>query len=134
MGAWAEHSFGNDDAADWAGDFAEDPGLDRVREAVAEVLDEDYVEADIGSNCVAACEVLARLQGNWGKRTSYSEDLDAWVESNPQEVPADLKTYALKALDKVLGEESELRELWEEDGKNAEWRAEMADLRTRVAG
>lgn len=134
MGAWAEDSFGNDTAADWAGDFAASPGLEIVREAIAEVLDEeDYLESDVASNCVAACEVIARLQGNWGEESPYSEEIDTWVRANPMPVPADLRADALAALGRVRGPDSELQELWEEDGPNDVWRREMDDLRSRVA-
>ena len=36
-------------------------------------------------------------------------------------------------IDRVLGADSELRELWEEAG-DREWQAAVADLRTRMTG
>ena len=92
MGAWAEDTFGNDTACDWVGSFLDDPGLPAVKSAIDTVLEsDDYLDSDEACDCLAACEVLARLQGKWGLRNSYSEDLDAWIEANPQPVPDDLK-------------------------------------------
>ncbi|MEM1069324.1 MAG: DUF4259 domain-containing protein, partial [Planctomycetota bacterium] len=91
MGAWAENTFGNDSACDWVSTFLDDPGLAAVKNAIQTVLETDgYLDSDEACDCLAACEVIARLQGKWGLRDSYSEELDQWVESNPTEVPANL--------------------------------------------
>jgi len=47
---------------------------------------DDYLDSDEACDCLAACEVLARLQGKWGIRNPYSEELDKWIESNPTDV------------------------------------------------
>jgi hypothetical protein len=40
---------------------------------------------------------------------------------------------SISAIERILGEDSELREMWEEDGEeNQPWRAAMADLRSRI--
>ncbi len=135
MGAWAEDTFGNDTACDWIGMFLEDPGLETVMQAIDTVREaDDYLDSDDACNCLAACEVLARLQGKWGVKNAYSEDLDAWVEANPMKVPQDLKRAADSAIDRILGPDSELLDLWDEDGRNDAWHAAMDDLRLRVRG
>jgi hypothetical protein len=48
MGAWSKNTFGNDTACDWKGDFLDDPGLSRVREAIEAVLSsDDYLSSNI---------------------------------------------------------------------------------------
>ena len=134
MGAWAEDTFGNDYACDWIYDFLDEPGLETVRAVLSEAIaNDDYMESDEGAAVLGACEVIARLQGHWGVKNSYSESLDKWIEANPQTVPGDFKALASQAIDRVLGEDSELVELWEEDGPNEAWRAAVEDLRTRAA-
>lgn len=134
MGAWAEDAFGNDAACDWAGDFAENPNLDAVREAIERVLETDgYLESDEASECLAACEVLARLKGRWGLRNAYSEEIDRWVESVDIGPPEELMASAREAITRILGEDSELKELWDEDGTNEKWHDEMNDLLLRVS-
>ena len=63
------------------------------------MLDEDdYLECDEACDCLGACEVIARLQGQWGIKNPYSEDLDKWVEANPTPVSDDLKILAVSAI------------------------------------
>jgi hypothetical protein len=60
-------------------------------------------------------------------------DLDAWIEANPTNVPDALVQQAVKVLDRIQGENSELQELWDEGGRNETWHSEMDDLRKRLA-
>jgi Domain of unknown function (DUF4259) len=135
MGAWAEDTFGNDTSCDWIGIFLETPELNIVRETINAVLVAgDDLDSDEACDCLAACEVLARLQGKWGLKNAYSEELDAWVEANPMVVPNDLKIAADLAIERILGPDSELSELWDEDGRNDTWHNAINDLRERVRG
>src|SRR6185295_11480310 len=100
-----------------------------IREAIGAVLSsDDYLDSDEACDCLAACEVIARLQGRWGVRNPYSEDLDNWVEANPMAVPADLKDDADSAIERILGPDSELPKLWDEGSRNNKWHASMGDL------
>jgi len=135
MGAWGEDTFGNDAACDWVGQFLEKPGMAKVWGAINSVLHaDDYLDSEPACDCLAACEVLARLQGNWGVRNAYSKVLDTWIEANPLEVPRDLKKAADSAIDRILDADSELLALWDEDGRNATLHDAIDDLRSRVAG
>jgi hypothetical protein len=133
MGAWGFDSFDNDTACDWTAELEEAEDLAPVHEALDGVIenDEDYLDSDDACNAIAACEVLARLKGNWGKRDAYSEDVDRWVEAHPIAPDAEVIAKANTALDRILGEDSELRELWEETDFDA-WKQCMDDLRRRV--
>jgi hypothetical protein len=135
MGAWAEDPFGNDTSCDWISTFLQTPGLDIVQEAINMVLAADeYLESDEACDCLAACEVVARLQGKWGLRNAYSEKLDLWIQANPISVPNDLKTAADLAIERILGADSELVEMWDEDGRNDKWHDSIDDLRERLKG
>jgi Domain of unknown function (DUF4259) len=134
MGTWDVGSFDNDDAADWAYELEECGDLSVIENAIAGALDpsDDYLEAPVATEAIAAIETLARLQGNWGERSSYTETVDAWVERVRLPVPAALARQAMQALDRVVGEQSELRELWEESEEFDAWMASVAELRGRV--
>lgn len=135
MGAWSEDSFGNDTACDWAGSFLDEPGVEVVREAIDAVVEAaDFVDADVACEALAACEVVARWQGRWGVRDAYSEDLDRWVEANPRTVPKELEEAAEAAIDRILGPESELQQLWDEPERSDKWHEVMENLRDRVRG
>ena len=136
MGAWSEHSFGNDAACDWAADLEGADDLAPVEQALNAVLarSRDYLEVDEGCAGIAACEVVARLNGKWGLRDAYSESVDAWVQQHPGTPPQTLVAKALAALDRIAAPDSELRELWEESDDFVAWQAAVTDLRGRVAG
>lgn len=132
MGAWDYDTFDNDDACDWTAELEGATDLSPVQEALDAALEDDYIEADVGSAALAACEVIARLKGNWGKRDSYTEDVDKWVEANPQTPPQELVDTALKVIDLVRSESSELVEIWE-DADASDWLKAVENLRGRVA-
>jgi hypothetical protein len=136
MGAWGTGSFDNDIANDWAADFVEIGYLSYVRrvlEPVAATSGDEYLCARISCEALAACEVIARLKGNWGTRDSYSKKVDDWAQANPSEPSADMVQLALRAIDRIVTARSELMDLWDETKKASDWHATVADLRERVA-
>jgi ABC-type transporter Mla subunit MlaD len=135
MGTWAVDAFGNDYAQDWAADLHETSNLDAVEDTLNTVLDSgDELEAPFAAEALAAIEVLARLQGKGGARSEDSAAVDAWVEARkPKAKPrADLADKATRAIARILGADSELRQLWEESEYYTAWLAAVEDLRTRL--
>jgi len=135
LGAWDESAFGNDTACDWAYELEGSKDLGLVVEALDDVLKtgNDYLDADVACVGLAACEVVARLKGNWGQRNAYTETVDKWIEAHAELAELAPCSKAVAVLDRILGASSELRELWEEEGPNDEWRSALAELRTRLA-
>lgn len=138
MGAWGERAFDNDTAGDWSDGLEEVDDLSYVEAAFDEVESaaDDYLEADEASAALAACEVLARLLGHPGYHDSYTESVDRWVAAHPLKPPPDLLQRASSVIDRILGEQSELRELWEtgnrDDEWHSKWRKSVKDLRRRL--
>ncbi len=134
MGTWDVDSFGNDDAADWAYGLEGCDDLSLIEGAIAAALDaeDDYLEAPVATEAIAAIETLARLQGRGGERSAYTETVDAWVARVRLPVPPALATRAVEALDRILAPRSELRELWSESEQLGAWTANVEDLRRRV--
>ncbi len=135
MGAWSVESFGNDTACDWSYELEEARDLSVVHATLRKVLSasDKYLDSSEACEAIAACEVIARLQGNFGVRDAYTETVDQWVKSHPTTPSSGLITDAVNALDRILAPQSELCELWDEDGPDPEWHAAMADLRSRVS-
>jgi len=134
MGAWGHGVFDNDTACDWAYDLKERDDLSYVEETLDKVLavGNDYLESPDAEEALAAAEVIARLQGNWGARDSYTESMDTWVESVGLRPSRELARKAQSAIDRVLTAPSELLELWGE-GKDLElWKQTLADLKSRI--
>ena len=129
MGAWGILAFDNDDANDWAYDLEEVDDLSLIESTFDAVEEADgYLESPEACNALAACEVLARLNGNAGYKNSYTEKVDNWVAAHPIRPPAAIIARANAAIDRILGDNSELRELWNDSDHNAEWLASVAEL------
>jgi hypothetical protein len=92
---------------------------------------EDYLEAPEASEAVAAVEVLAKLLGKGTQSDSYTEKVDEWVNSVSLIPDSALLTKARLALDRVLSENSELRELWEET-ESTEWQDSIRALQIAI--
>jgi hypothetical protein len=139
MGSWGTGTFDNDTACDWAYGLERTQDLSLVREAIEKILAQGRarIDASRAEEALAACEVIARLEGNWGTRNSYSRNVDVWVLAHPKLAPPrELVQDALNAIDRIMSAPSELVQLWDEtsDAEGAaEWRAAVADLRARVA-
>ena len=134
MGTWAVDALGNDDACDWAYGLEECDDLSYVEETLDKALTEgaEYLEAPDACEALAAIETIARLQGNCGEKDSYSEPIDAWVEKTGLVPGKALAEKALKVIDRILADESELKELWQESDEFDAWQASVKALASRV--
>ncbi len=66
MGSWDVGSFDNDPAGDWSQSMAMSDNLSLVTETLMGITEseEDYLEADVACEALAACEAISRLKGN----------------------------------------------------------------------
>ncbi len=134
MGTWAVDSFGNDDACDWSYALEKVNDLSPVEDALNAVINagEEGVESSEAAEAIAAIEVIARLQGNWGNRSAYSERVDDWVETNKIQPSTSLAQKAYIVIERILAENSELKELWQESEDYKAWLDSVADLKNRI--
>ncbi len=134
MGVWGHECFANDFAADFVTALLDTDDLSLPQEALDLLLNEsdDYVAMDLASEALAACEVIARLKGAPGRTDATTEAVDSWVLAHPQKVPSRIVRRAIKAIDRILDDDSELRELWEEGAAGDAWKASVLDLRRRL--
>lgn len=132
MGAWDSSSFGNDDALDWIDELQESRDLRLLRGTLTALLqEEEYVQAPDCACAVAAAEVVAALQGR--PAPDLPDEAVAWVAARRALPLGDLAAVAVEALDVILAE-SELRELWAEQGQLAAWEQQVLELRGRLRG
>lgn len=134
MGAWSVDAFGNDDAADWAHDLEDADDLGPIEEAFASVLEagDEYLEAPQASVALAAVEALARLMGRTGEKSAYTEAVDNWVAKATAKPTTGLIDKAQVVVSRILADDSELKELWQDSDDYAAWLASVSDLRARV--
>ncbi|MFT3988399.1 DUF4259 domain-containing protein [Aestuariivirga sp.] len=133
MGTWGSGSFENDDAADFTVEF-ESEGLLALHDAL-DIEDGDYLEAPVAQRAIAAAELVAMAERGDSEDDAISPELyDALQRHASEIIPAlaELKELSLAALKKAEAENSELKQLWEEDDAS-EWMAAMAGLRQRLS-
>lgn len=139
MGTWSTTAFGNDFALDWAQDLQESKDLFFIEDTLNNVLSPDsaeYLEAPFAAEGLAAIEVLARIYGKPGEDDESTEDIDAWVEEVSKKATkrrTDLIEKSQRAMEHILSERSELRELWQDSEHYEDWRASVNDLKGRIA-
>ncbi|HJV03191.1 MAG TPA: DUF4259 domain-containing protein [Burkholderiaceae bacterium] len=135
MATWATHAFGNDYALDWAEDLQETRNMEAVENTLDTALGNqgEVLEAPFAAEALVAIEVIARLQGHWGLRDDDTEILDLWIAEHPQRARQDLAEKAHRVIDRILSEQSELRQLWAETEHYDDWRAAVEELRGRVS-
>ncbi len=132
MGAWSHEPFGNDDANDWAYGLDEARDLGLIESALDKVLDsEGYLEAPVASEAVGAVEVIAKLLGRGTQSDAYTEQIDEWVKTVGLKPSSALLEKASRTLDRIMSDDSELRELWQEEG-TGDWESSIANLKKAI--
>lgn len=134
MGTWSHQPFGNDAANDWAYDLEKQTDFSLVAQAIQDVLDNgaDYLDSDLAVEAVAASEVLAKAVGRGTQSDAYTKKVDAWLASVAAKPTPDLLSKAHQALTRILGPDSELRELWEESDDFSAWESSIKALQAAV--
>jgi hypothetical protein len=133
MGAWGTGIFENDGSGDFLAELDHTAPADRevfLRESLLAAADaEDYLEVDEGQAAIAAAAVLVAARAGKpvddGARTIAAADLPA--------ADTALAALAVRALDRVIGPDSEWRELWDDGDDAAEALAAVAEVRAQLA-
>lgn len=133
MGAWDHNNFENDDASEFMFDVLSD-GLKAVSEALSVVLEtsvDDYLEAPEGHVALAAIEIVATINGN--PPEEVPNDITVWIKNNPDaKIDESLTIQAQNAFNRILNDNSELNELWEESDDYDLWLESINDLKDRI--
>ena len=135
MGAWSHTPFGNDGAADWAAELAESSDLSVIEAAIDLVLDagDGYLDASEAEEAIAAIEVLAQLLGRGTATDELPMNVTDWLASKPPQPTPTLLDKARQAARRIVGDDSELAELWDDSDSAGEWRDSMAELEGAVS-
>ena len=130
MGTWSHEPFGNDTAGDWSDGLTDCKDVSYIEAALDAVLNEaDYLDSDIGAEAVAAIEVIAKMLGKGTQADAYTESADIWVAAMTVAPSSDLLAKAVRAIDRITGDNSELSELWSDGDDSDGWSATLATLR-----
>src|SRR5690606_29385020 len=123
---WDYGPFDNDTAADWSNDLNDALSEQResiIRTALAAVQDnEGYLDSDLAAEAIAAAAVIASQRpGGTPITTPYGPDF--LRAGGTLTLPPDLDGLAVRALDRILADESEWVSLWGESDHFAEAQA-----------
>jgi len=133
MGAWGAGNFENDTAMDWVYDLQKSKRLKLLKTTISNVLKADqYIEGYIGSEGLAAAEVVAALNGSPAEK--LPPKVVDWVKSQKRKPNEKLIDNAKQAVNRIRNEEiSELKVLWEEgDEPPTDWFSAVDDLIERL--
>jgi hypothetical protein len=132
MGAWGVGAFDNDTAADFLADLEEwgSSLVIRTLRFVADVPEHEYLDPTEAEKAVAGAELVAGARSH-GNPTSPAEAI-MWAEALGEAADETVVDLALRALSRVIADESDLKDCWEESGKGGEWRADIDDLVFRL--
>lgn len=133
MGSWGTSVFDNDNACDWVR-CLEIVGLQYVIDALEKVhfIGPKYLPQRVTDEALAACEVVARLQGSFVERDAFTERVDTWVENNNFIVMPEIADLAIAVIDRILFGPSEALETWISDDHLNSWKANVVDLKKRI--
>lgn len=135
MGTWGYKHFENDSAFDYSSliENSDNP-KEVLKDTFGHTLQMENLSADQGQALIAfAAYVDSQVNG-----TKYSDDIELLdVDTFPQRHPdldfSDIKDLAYRAVSKVLEQDSELNELWEENEEEYPlWVKEVEELIERL--
>lgn len=124
MGAWGYKTFENDDAADWLYELEESSDLSVIENALT--FEDTYIEAPEACNALAAAEILLAISGK--PHSELPENAASWVAKHTHLNSAPLFPVAVASLTKILSDNSELKELWEDSEDFASWKDDVSEI------
>ncbi|WP_151790340.1 DUF4259 domain-containing protein [Acinetobacter junii] len=130
MGTWSHESFGNDTANDWAYELEDATDFSVIEAALQVALDEgdEYLDADLAMEAIAAVEVIAKRLGEGTQSDVYTEKVDQWLETISEQPSDDLLSLAKRVLERIVADDSELKELWLESDEYELWLGNIQQL------
>lgn len=131
MGTWSHESFGNDTANDWAYELEDATDFSVIEAALQVALDEgdEYLDADLAMEAIAAVEVIAKRLGKGTQSDVYTEKVDQWLETISEQPSDDLLSLAKRVLERIVADDSELKELWLESDEYELWLGSIQQLK-----
>lgn len=135
MGAWGHGIFDDDTAYDYINEVDNsDKPKEIFKTAFETAINTDYLEYDdCHAVTVSASYIDTILNGTKPRVDADDENFYPFIENNKNLDVADLKSEAIKALEKVISDNSELNELWAENEElYPKWKGNIEELIKRL--
>ncbi len=134
MGVWGIGILDNEVACQLAVALEDFEDLRLIEETFERVLTVDrgwLDEADCEAG-LAAAEVIARLQGNCNEKNPCAMLVDNWIVGRNIDVSPKLAKKAVRVVNRILSERSDLMESWKITGLFEAWKKDVENLRSRI--
>lgn len=133
MGAWDFAVFDDDTAYDVLDDLKESSDIIKDMEKYFDdVIEADYVEYEEGYYALVSAAVLDSVMNDTQYRCD-DKDYFEWIKSLKRIDLASLQSKAIKAIDVIISDKSELKELWEENEElYSSWREDKRSIQKRL--
>ena len=131
MGTWGIKTFDNDGNSDWLWELEETNDTSLLEQSLSPEID-DYLEAPDGEIILAASEIINGIKN--GPREDLPVEAVDWITAHKNLDVSKLIPKAIKMIDRLLGEKSELKELWQENKEDLPlWLADVNDLKNKLS-
>ncbi|MBS5111296.1 MAG: DUF4259 domain-containing protein [Coprobacillus cateniformis] len=133
MGAWDFAVFDDDTAYDVLDDLKESSDITKDMEKYFDdVIEAEYVEYEEGYYALVSAAVIDSVMNDTQYRCD-DEDYFEWIKSLKRVDLTSLQSKAIKAIDVLISDKSELKELWEENAElYSSWREDKCSIQKRL--
>jgi hypothetical protein len=132
MGAWGMGVFEDDTSCDLIVDAMETDATSFIRKAIT-YKDSEYLEYEECHEIIVAGVVMDSLL-NGTQYAHGTEEFDEWLSNQNSEKLAAMKTGLHTCLLRVLSENSELNELWEENKDDYQtWKSNIVSIANNIS-
>lgn len=133
MGAWDFAVFDDDTAYDVLDDLKESSDIIKdIEKYFDDVIEADYVEYEEGYYALVSAAVLDSVMNDTQYRCD-DEDYFEWIKSLKPIDLTSLQSKAIKVIDVIISDKSELKELWEENEElYSSWREDKRSIQKRL--
>lgn len=134
MSAWTLDAFDNPAGKDWIGETLQVQDTRQIEEALDLVLDmgDSYLEMVYAQTALAAIETVAAAIGRPSTTFLEQPELAAWLKRVRLDITPQIIYSARKTLARIVANDSEMREYWEDSREFDAWLATVYDLRERL--
>lgn len=138
MGTWGTGYFEDDSALDFMDSIEKSDDPKRMlAKAFDKAIRSDYLESDEGTAVIVSAAYVDRhVNGTKFTPEDNGEPfaIDTFPDRHPDQNFIDLKAKAVSALARILGDNSEINELWAENDEDySTWREGIQQLIARLS-
>lgn len=131
MGAWGYLTFEDDESLDWLSDLCDQDSPSSFLKECLNLKGIDYLEYQACTGVLCAAVMIDGLLN--GPAKDLPEEAIQWLASHPKLRVSRLVAPAISGLERLLGGDAELHELWKENRElYPKWKMRIQSLKRRL--